>query len=37
MMNFPELQALLGTEAILEQGQRWEQSALKRPGKPGRT
>lgn len=25
MMNFPELQALLGTEEILEQGRRWEQ------------
>jgi 2-methylisocitrate lyase-like PEP mutase family enzyme len=25
MMNFPELQALLGTEEILEQGRRWER------------
>jgi len=30
MMNFPELQALLGTEEILEQGRRWEQSSRRR-------
>ena len=27
MLDFPELQALLGTEEILEQGRRWERSS----------
>lgn len=27
MMNFPDLQALLGTDELLEQGQQWEKSS----------